>query len=77
MTLPDLLITQLGDLQTQFKALLPDERDALVSKHLQAKENKENVPKRASQAAIAKAVYSQMQLVSATVHVCITSLTCF
>ena len=76
MTLPNLLITQSGDLRTQYKALLPDERDMLVIKHLQEKEN-EKVPKRASHTTVAKAVYSQMQLVSATVYVCITSLTCF
>jgi len=77
MTLRDLLITESGALQMQFKALSHDERDTLLNDYLQAKENKENVPKRVSQAAIAKAVYSQMQLVSTTVSVCITSLTCF
>ncbi len=77
MTLRDLLITESGTLRTQFKALSHDERDMLLNDYLQAKENKENVPKRVSQAAIAKAVYSQMQLVSTTVSVHITSLTCF
>jgi len=76
MTLPDLLTTQSGDLSMQYKALSPDEKDALLSKHLQEKE-KEKVPKRVSHATVAKAVYSQMQLVLAMVHVCITSLTCF
>jgi len=76
MTLPDLLIMQSGNLSMQYKALSPDEKDALLSKHLQEKE-KEKVPKRASCTAIAKAVYSQMQLVSAVVRVCTTSSTCF
>ena len=76
MTLPDLLTTQSGDLSMQYKALSPDEKDVLLSKHLQEKE-KEKVPKRVSCATIAKVVYSQMQLVSAMVCVCITSSTCF
>jgi hypothetical protein len=49
----------------------------LFSDHLQAKENKENVPKRLSNTAISKAVYAQMSVVSATVSIRITSLTCF
>ena len=76
-TFQELLITDSGALKTQFKALSHDERDVVVSEHLQAKEQKENVPKRVSNAAISKAVYSQIGLVSATVSVRITSLTYF
>ena len=77
MTLKNLLTTQSADLSTQFKGLLPEEKDALLSNYLQEKENKANVPKRASSAAIAKAVYSRIDLITTTVCVCITSLTCF
>jgi len=75
-TLPNFLTTQSGDISVQYQALSPDEKDVLLSKHLQAKE-KENVPRRVSHTAISKAVYLQMELVSETVRVCITSLTCF
>jgi hypothetical protein len=77
MTFQDLLTTQSGDLREEFKALSPEARDALVSKHQEEKENKENVPKRVSPTAMSKAVYSHMELVSNTVSVRITSLTCF
>jgi hypothetical protein len=77
MSFQDLLTTQSGGLSTQFKALSPEERDMLVSDHLQEKEKKANVPKRASHAAIAKAVYSQIEFITSTVRVCIASLTCF
>ena len=77
MTLKNLLTTQSADLSTQFKGLLPEEKDALLSNYLQEKENKANVPKRASSAAIAKAVYLRIDLITTTVCVCITSLTCF
>ena len=77
MTLHDLLTTQSGGLSTQFKTLSPEERDVLVSNHLQEKEKKGNVPKRALHAAIAKAVYSQIEFITSTVRVCIASLTCF
>jgi hypothetical protein len=77
MTFQDLLMTQSGGLSTQFNTLLPEERDVIVSNYLEAKEKKVNVPKRASHAAIAKAVYSQMEFITTTVCVCIASLTCF
>jgi hypothetical protein len=76
MTLPNFLTTQSGDISAQYKALSPDEKDTLLSEHLQAKE-KEIMPKRVSHAAVSKAVYSQMGLISETVRVCITSSTCF
>lgn len=76
-TLRGMLQSGTGELKTQFKALSDDARDALLSKHLEEKENKENVPKRLSQAAVSTAVYSQMELITATVSARITSLTCF
>ncbi len=77
VTFQKLLMTQLGDIREEFKALSPEVRDVLVSKHQQEKEDKENVPKRVSHTAMSKAIYLQVELVSDTVNVHITSLTCF
>jgi hypothetical protein len=77
VTFRELLTTQSGDLREGFKALSPEVRDVLVSKHQQEKEDKENMPKRVSNAAMLKAIYSQVEVVSDIVSVRITSLTCF
>lgn len=75
-TLRELLETDLGALTTEFKALSHDERDMLFSNY-QAKKDKEHVPKKASRAAVLKAIYSQMDVVSAIVSVCTTFSTYF
>ena len=77
MTLPDFLKLHSGVLRAKFMTLSRDEKFVLLSDYLRAKEVERNVPKRASNVALNKAVYSKMQLVTATVSVCTTFLTHF
>ena len=77
VTFKKLLTTQSGNLQKEFKDLSPEARDELVSKHQQEKEDNKNVPKRISNTAMLKVIYSQVEHVTDIISVHITSLTCF
>ena len=57
--------------------LAPNLERYILSDYLQAKEVERNVPKRASNITLNKAVYLKMKLVMATVSVCTTFLTHF
>jgi hypothetical protein len=70
MVLPDFLKLSKGVLQVEFMALSPEEKGRLLSDYLLTKEERINVPKRASNIALTKAVYSKIQRVTATVSVC-------
>ena len=69
MVLPDFLKLSKGVLQVEFMALSPEEKGRLLSDYLLTKEERINVPKRASNVALTKAVYSKIQCVTATVSV--------
>ena len=66
MVLPDFLQLHSAAFHPEYMALSDDEKKALLSDHLQAKEEETNVPKRASNAALTKAVYSKMHVVTTT-----------
>ncbi len=67
-TLPNFLKAHSSELRTEFSMLSYQEKDSLVADHLEAKDEKENVPTRLSNVAISKAVDAKMQ--------CITTMVC-
>jgi hypothetical protein len=77
MVLPDFLRLHSAVVRNEFRALSCNEKEALLRDHLQAKEEEMNVPKKTSNTALTKAVYSKMQVVTATVSVHPTFLTHF
>ena len=77
MVLPDFLQLHSVVVRSEYMALSCDEKKVLLRDHLQAKEEEANVPKRISNVALTKAVYSKMQVVTATVSVHPTFLTHF
>jgi hypothetical protein len=77
MVLPDFLPLHSAIVRNEYMALSRDEKKALMRDHLRAKEAEVNVPKRVSNVSLTKSVYSKMQMVTATVSVHHTFLTCF
>lgn len=75
--LPVFLQSHKAVIRHGYQALSQDEKDALLRDHLQAKEEEANVPKRASNVALTKAVYSKMEVVTSTVSEHPTFLTHF
>jgi hypothetical protein len=69
MVLRDFLKLHKGVLPAEYMALSPEEKRRLLSDYRLTKEEGINVPKRASNVALTKAVYSKIQRVTATVSV--------
>jgi hypothetical protein len=67
MTLLELLKGHSNEIRVGFNLLLNSEKDTFFTNYLQAKEEKENAPKRLSNIIVSKAVDMKMQTVTAIV----------
>ena len=67
ITLLNLLKTCSDELKTEFSALSNEDKHELLAGYLEAKDEKENIPIRASNVAISKAVDAKMQCITAMV----------
>ncbi len=66
-TLLELLKAHSNEIRAEFNSLSNSEKDTFLTDYLQAKEKKENAPKRLSNIAVSKVVDMKMQTVIATV----------
>lgn len=62
--LPDFLLAHSQRLKVEFQALSKGEKDTLLASHQEAKDEKENIPARASNAAISKLVNAKMECIT-------------
>jgi hypothetical protein len=69
MTLPNLLKTQSEELSAEFSMLSHEQKGTLVADFLQAKAERDNVPKKISNVAIGKAVDAKLHNISSMVSI--------